>query len=251
MKEIRLCIVLLVVVMISSVPTTANLVDQTVLHINNIKGNIRQYQFCTELHSGGDKYACRIKGSEKYGFLFCKEYDNGKCKDIINREMQGFIKLQANQVKTVPFYPNVITDVVCPDSKLKDTRCSGLLEEWVDNGIGKAFHLRVHIDNHEVEKKTSKMIQRTTKQGLSTTREDLEKIYGYMANQQPFNGNGFRCICDLQGFYLLDGGFLVSDTEGIKENLPIDGACDEDDPTTREFLQALEYMINKIKLVGA
>jgi hypothetical protein len=238
MKEIKLCIVLLVVVI--SWCRGEDVLDA----INNIKGNVLQYEFCTELHSGGDKHACRIRNFEKYGFLFCKEYDNGHdtCTDIINREMQGYIQLQANQVKTVPFFPRVITDVVCPDSKLKgDTRCSGLLEEWVDNG--EAFHLRVYIDDHEVEKQTSKIIQLTTKTGLSTTREDLEKIYLYMGN----DGVHFRCICDLQGFYLLDGGFLVGDTEGIKENLGIGDACDKGDPTIREFLQALEYMINKIK----
>lgn len=259
MKAIKLCIVLLVVVMISIVPTTTTTTTPTTTTvfdvidaISTIKGNIQDLQqICTELHKGGDKYACRIRNFENYGFLFCKEYDNGQdtCTDIIKREMYGFIQLHKERVRIVPFYPHVITDVVCPDSKRTvDTRCSGFLEEWVGNG--KAFHLRVYIDDHEVEKQTSKMIQRTTK-GLSTTREDLEKIYRYMLNEQPFNGNRFRCICDLQGFYLLDGGFLVGDTEGIKENLGIGGACDKGDPTTREFLEALGYMINKIKSVGA
>jgi hypothetical protein len=251
MKEIKLCIVLLVVVMISIVPTTTTTttVFDVIDAISTIKGNIlrrqsHQYDFCTELHSGGDKYACRIRNFEQYGFLFCKEYNNGHdtCTDIINREIHGFLQLRKEQVRIVPFYPHAITDVVCPDSEYEgDTRCSGFLEEWVDNG--EAFHLRVYIDDHEVEKQTSKIIQRTKKEGLSTTREDLEKIYSYMAN----DGVNFRCICDLQGFYLLDGGFLVGDTEGIKENLGIGGACDKGEPTIREFLQSLEYIINKIK----
>ena len=244
MKEIRLCIVLLVVVMISSVSTTANLVDRILLHINNIKGNILDRSFCTELHSGGDKYACRIRNSEKYGFLFCKKHTgHAKCQDIIGKEMEGFYELTKKSIKTVSYYPHVVTGVLCPDSGSKD--CFGILEEWVDNAKGEAFHLRVYIDKNKVKEKTKEIIQRTKKEGLSTTRGDLEKIYGYIHN----DGVNFRCICDLQGFYLLDGGFLVGDTEGIKENLPVDGACDEGDPTTREFLEALAYMINQIKLV--
>jgi hypothetical protein len=45
------------------------------------------------------------------------------------------------------------------------------------------------------------------------------------------NGN-YKQICDHQGFFLKDGGFIVADTPDINENIAKDGICWDGEPTT-------------------
>ena len=67
------------------------------------------------------------------------------------------------------------------------------------------------------------------------------------------DGTKYRQICDLQGFFLLNGGFLVIDVHDIRQNLgPLDKcwedpAADYPEPTTQEVLTALEDMISAFK----
>ena len=59
----------------------------------------------------------------------------------------------------------------------------------------------------------------------------------------------YRCICDLQGFFIFGGGFLVSDTEGIElvhrhKRCTYDG---DNGPTAAQLLVAVRMMIFRIE----
>ena len=83
--------------------------------------------------------------------------------------------------------------------------------------------------------------QITTPQGLPTTIADLTKIVAFM---QPGLENGnYKQICDLQGFFLKNGGFLVADTPDIIQNIAKDGICWNGEPTTELVLTVLNRMI--------
>ena len=56
--------------------------------------------------------------------------------------------------------------------------------------------------------------------------------------------NKYRQICDLQGFFLAAGGFLVADVPDVLEETTIDGKCYEGEPTTEKVLNALDQMIS-------
>ena len=56
--------------------------------------------------------------------------------------------------------------------------------------------------------------------------------------------NEYRQICDLQGFFLATGGFLVADVPDVLEETTIDGECYDGEPTTKEVLDSLDEMIS-------
>ena len=58
------------------------------------------------------------------------------------------------------------------------------------------------------------------------------------------NKNKYRQICDLQGFFLIKGGFLVADVPAI-ENVSISDPCWPGEPTTKKVLDALNEMISE------
>jgi hypothetical protein len=86
--------------------------------------------------------------------------------------------------------------------------------------------------------------QITKPHGLPTTIADLTKIVAFM---QPALENGnYKQICDLQGFFLKNGGFLVSDTPDIIQNIAKDGICSNGEPTTEKVLTVLNRMITEL-----
>ena len=56
-------------------------------------------------------------------------------------------------------------------------------------------------------------------------------------------------ICDLQGFFIVDGGFLVGDTPEITSEIKITDVCCDDDPTTEEELTAWIPWLKLLRLV--
>ena len=86
--------------------------------------------------------------------------------------------------------------------------------------------------------------QITKPSGLTTTIADLTKIVAFM---QPAVQNGnYNQICDLQGFFLKDGGFLVADTPQIQKDITLDTFCWEGVNTTAEVLTGLNRMITEL-----
>lgn len=65
---------------------------------------------------------------------------------------------------------------------------------------------------------------------------------------KPTTGNiMYKQICDLQGFFLKKGGFLVADTPEIKENMGLNDKCFDGEPTTERVLNGLEEIINGLR----
>ena len=129
------------------------------------------------------------------------------------------------------------------DSKLKYGPCSGFFEKWVDKNGGSFFHVRVYIDDKTLGKELNEIIKKSSKQGLNEKVNDLKQIERFMTEQIPIGKpDHYRCICDLQGFFIFDGGFLVSDTEGI-ELLHRHQSCTYGGPTAATFLAAVRMMI--------
>ena len=118
--------------------------------------------------------------------------------------------------------------------------CSGFLEEWVSNDRGRFKQIRDRIFAHTVQGLIQEVKRFTVKLGLVTTVANLRAIKSDMVGSAP----NYRQICVLQGFFLIEGGFLVADhVPAIPENMGITGICWVGEPTTQEVINALDDMI--------
>jgi hypothetical protein len=201
--------------------------------------------FCVEVAKGDDKIACRLKDVPSIGFLVCKtlSYEENSysypCKDIIKTELDNLVKLRGENIKIVTVDIHPIENVKCGETE--DETCSGFLERWIDTADGEFGHVRDHIAKNTVTELIQNVVQFTSKEGLQTTIDDLNKIVKFM---QPSSPDNYKQICDLQGFFLKIGGFLINDTPEINENIAKDGVCWPDEPTTEQVLQGLNNIIN-------
>jgi hypothetical protein len=217
--------------------------------VKGIKGGI--FPLCEVLKSGGDKYACRLKQFPEIGFLFCKKaiIGNDKCEALLTTEVQGLKYLRTKQIKTVNFQPDLIPGVMCPDSSPDKGTCSGFFEKWVDKNVGRFFHVSVYADDNTLDEEMTEIIQKSNKDSnaLQETINDLERINQFMTNGIAEKADHYRCICDLQGFFIFEGGFLVSDTaEGIML-VHKHKSCPYGGPTAAKLLFAVRMMIIRIK----
>lgn len=212
--------------------------------INNLKPKINYDQFCLgKLISGQDKSACRIAQVPSVVLLFCKK-DDRICKVIVDREIKNLQKLNEGGVRTVVFDKEMIMGVKCADTL--ELTCDGFLEGWIDENVGWFRRLDTYffLDNvktliEDVRKKI------TTPEGRKKTANDLEKILEYMVAPQE----KYHLICDLQGFFLFAGGFLVSDPDDIQENKTPQQKCESNpgaEPTTKQVLDGLTLLIRDL-----
>lgn len=210
--------------------------------INQAKPNISYNDFCSELKSGEDKIACRIKGVKTVGFLVCKTPELGelKCSQVIRNEISNIETAREWNVKTVTISPPPVDNVTCGSTS--DLTCSGFLEKWIDPEEGLFQHVRDHIHNNTIDQLII-VVRGYTSSGLPQTADDLRKIKTFMTLDPT--EDKYRQICDLQGFFLKIGGFLVADVPKI-ENTTLTGKageCYDGEPTTQEVLSALDRMI--------
>lgn len=212
--------------------------------IDNAKPNINYTAFCETVNEGEDKIACRIRSVMTVGFLVCKQpqLEEEECSQVINTELTNLVQLATAGVHTVTVSQPQIDDVMCGDPEANSTNCSGFLEEWVVNG--QFQQIRDHIVSGTVEDLINQVKEFTNETGWQTTANDLTTIESYMRNNP--NENQYRQICDLQGFFLQSGGFLVSDVPVIDMTIGINGMCYPGEPTTEQVLTALEQMINAL-----
>ena len=211
--------------------------------IDQAKPNFDYNTFCAEMNSGEDKIACRIKDVPTVGFLVCKEPELGikNCSTVIEEEATNIEKVQnEGGINTVTISLPQIDGVKCGNDS--SINCSGFLEKWLTKDEAKFEQVRDHISDNTIEKLIADVKSFTSQAGLSTTAADLSKIKTYM-NVNP-TMNKYRQICDLQGFFLAAGGFLVADVPDVLEETTIDGKCYEGEPTTKEVLNALDQMIS-------
>jgi len=226
-----------------STMATADDFDTARQKINQAKPDIDYTTFCSERGAGGDKIACRIKDVPSVGFLVCKTpvFKEGEevvnCSDVIRNEVENIEKVSKGNVETVKISPPPIDGVKCGnDTSLS---CSGFLEEWIASERGRFEQVGDHIANKTVPKLIADVKNFTTS-GLPDTAADLKKIKNYMMLDPA--ENKYRQICDLQGFFLVRGGFLVADVPAI-EDKAIDESCWAGEPTTQQVLDALDKMI--------
>ena len=213
--------------------------------INEEKRKMNYDQFCLgRLDSGVAKSACRIAKMPSVVFLFCNKY-GAYCKtQIVDPEIKNLRKLYDNGVRTVKFDEDAITDVKCAESR--DLNCAGFLEGWIDKNVGQHYRLDGYFKGGSLKgliKKVRELI--TTPDGRKKTADDLKKILEYMVAPQ----RKYHLICDLQGFFLSAGGFLVNDPEDIKENVNLHQKCEIDtvrEPTTKQVLDGLKLLIQNL-----
>ncbi|CAB3987514.1 Hypothetical predicted protein [Paramuricea clavata] len=207
--------------------------------------NINYSTFCSETATGQDKLACRIKSVPTVGFLVCKtpKISELDCKEIIDGELENIKKVQDGGVKTVKVSPPPISSATCGNVSV-DT-CTGFLEEWIPKEVGQFQHIRNRIVENEIGKVITEVESYATG-SLTVTATDLTAIKKFM-EISPAQDN-YKQICDLQGFFLKNGGFRVNDVPNIQDDLRKNESCPADpgeqEPTTAAVLDALDTMID-------
>ena len=215
--------------------------------INSLKPNINYGQFCLgRLISGQSKSACRIAQVPSVVFLFCN-WDDGYCKgQIVDPEIKNLQKLNESSVRTVKFDKEIIMGVKCAETP--ELTCDGFLEGWIDENVGWFHRLDTNFKDGTVKTLIIQVREKiTTPEGRKKTANDLKKILEFM-DAPP---GKYHLICDLQGFFLYAGGFLVNDPGDIKENVTLPQKCENDpqvEPTTKNVLDGLALLIQDLPL---
>lgn len=88
----------------------------------------------------------------------------------------------------------------------------------------------------------------TTPEARSITRSDLEKILKFT---KPEKGCIYTRICDLQGYFMKDGGFEIADPDQIVSGESLEYTCHtpDDYPKTKQVIDGLEKMIKELQLI--
>ena len=207
--------------------------------IQNAGPDINYNTFCSIIGRGEDKIACRIATVPSVGFLVCqRSLVEGfiPCSDVVQNELTNLMLVAQGGVRTVRVDPPMISNVRCGDED--STLCSGFLEEWVTNE--QFQQIRDHISNNTVLQLIGEVKAFVPAARRGAVAVDLNNIKTFM-RVNPCN-NMYRQICDLQGFFLQSGGFIVADVPAV-EDLGLDGVCFDGEPTTAQFLAALNIMI--------
>lgn len=215
--------------------------------ISSLKPNINYDQFCLgRLISGQSKSACRIAQVPSVVLLFCN-WDGGSCKVKIAVEINSLQNLNESGVRTVKFDKEMIIGVKC--AKTLELTCDGFLEGWVDVSVGWFYRLDPNFKAGTVKTLIEKVQRKiTTPEERKKTANDFMKILEFMVAYAP--PGKYYLICDLQGFFLFAGGFLVSDPDGIKENATLQQTCNDPrgEPTTKQVLDGLALLIQDLPL---
>ena len=216
--------------------------------INSLKPNINYGEFCLgRLISGESKSACRIAQVPSVVFLFCNGDYGGFCNPtIVDPEIKNLQKLNERGVRTVKFNKEMIMGVKC--AKTPELTCDGFLEGWIDENVGWFHRLDTNFYDGTVKTLIIQVREKiTTPEGRKKTANDLKNILEFMVAYAP--PGKYYLICDLQGFFLFDGGFLVNDPGGIK-NVTLQQQCENDphasEPTTKQVLDGLALLIQDL-----
>ena len=213
--------------------------------IEAVKTNINYNRFCKELSEGGEeKIACRIKAVPSIGFLVCRRPTY--CLQELTTEINNLLILQRDGIKTVKVAPRsdmrIIQDVKCGSQSSTD--CSGFLVEWISRSIGRFEHIRDRVVYNDVPDLIANVESFTSgSSALKRSCRDLNNILNYMQEESA----RYRQICDLQGFFLVNGGFIVADTPQIKEDMGAKEPCWEGEPTTEDVFTALMNLRDRFK----
>lgn len=213
--------------------------SQAETKINRIKPNIPYGSFCAATPKGEDKMACRIASIPTVVLLVCQKADYGddkSCDTLIKEEVRNLSNVKKAGLATVDFRSTLLSPLNCASEKAKT--CTGYLAGWVSQG---AF---VNLDDAIKEGTIAKIaddIRRysTSAKALAATRADLQKIVGFMTQSV----GKYSRICDLQGFYLRSGGFLINDVPQLYINAMPAPACWDGMPGWQEALDGLNQLV--------
>ena len=133
-------------------------------------------------------------------------------------------------------------------SSALELTCDGFLEGWIDENKGWFQRLDTYFKTGTVETLIMKVREKIpTTEGRKKTANDLKNILEFMVAYAP--SGKYYLICDLQGFFLFAGGFLVNDPGDIK-NVTLQQKCENDpeasEPTTKQVLDGLALLIQEL-----
>lgn len=175
--------------------------------------------------------------------LFCKK-DDRICKVIVDREIKNLQKLNEGGVRTVVFDKEMIMGVKCADTP--ELTCAGFLEGWIDESVGWFRRLDTYFFVNNVKTLIEDVRKKiTTPEGRKKTANDLQRIREFMVAPHE----KYHLICDLQGFFLFAGGFLVNDPDDIMKNKTPRQKCGNNphaEPTTEQVLVGLALLIRDL-----
>jgi hypothetical protein len=110
--------------------------------------------------------------------------------------------------------------------------------KWVPGDQGMMQSIRSYIKSNTISTLVDKVREfQPQQQARSKTGDDLQKILNFM----KLSGNVYNRICDLQGFFMKTGGFLIADPDGVKyKTSPTDTCSDPGTyPTTQKVIDGL------------
>lgn len=234
---------LFVLLCVASASSYADDFSQAASKINSIKPDISYPSFCASMPSGEDKVACQIKSITTIGLLVCKKaaYSEDKsCHTLIQEEIKNLSDVKKAGLATVDFRPGILEPLNCAEDKAKT--CAGYLVSWVSSGTF------INIDDAIHDNKVEELAQdirsySTSPSALAKTRSDLKKIAEFMT---PSSAK-FSRICDLQGFYLRGGGFLINDVPDLQLSQSSRPACWDEMPTWQQAYDGITKLVDLLK----
>ncbi|MEL0550694.1 MULTISPECIES: hypothetical protein [Enterobacteriaceae] len=211
--------------------------SQAAAKIDKIKPNIPYSTFCSATPKGEDKMACQIASIPTIALLVCQntDYDGKSCNTLINEEVSNLTKVKQSGLATVDFRPSLLTPLNCATEKAKT--CTGYLASWVSQG--KFVNLDDAIEAGTIAQVADEIKSNTSAKGLAATRSDLKKIASFMTP----GADKYSRICDLQGFYLRSGGFLINDVPTLYVKTTPAPACWDGMPDWQKSLDGINQLV--------
>lgn len=227
----------------SSAYSYADDFSQAAAKINKIKPDISYPSFCAIMPAGEDKIACQLESIPTIGLLVCQKAEYGEdksCAALIKEEVTNLSNVKKAGLATVDFRPDILMPLNCAKEKSKE--CAGYLVSWVNKGEFVNIDDEIKADRMP-ELASSIRSFSTSPANLAKTRADLKKIADFM---MPGSGK-FSRICDLQGFYLRDGGFLINDVPELKIKVTPAPGCWDDMPSWQQAQDGLNKLVELLK----
>ena len=203
--------------------------------VNAVKANINYDSFCQVKKVGKSKTACQLKDMPSVGLMVChkEDLDGLPCKFAINIELEALKQVAKAGIQTVGYFENMVEGIKCAKSNSKG--CAAFLEEWLDSSLATFEHVSNYLKSNTAGTMARKVIGYTkSPAALKKTADDLQTILNFVGPQPGCSLH--KQICDLQGFFLHDGGFKVMDPAGIEKDMRESDPCYDPDnfPTTKQ-----------------
>ena len=138
----------------------------------------------------------------------------------------------------------MILRLKCGAKGSKDVKCSGYLVRWIPVDEGMMVSIKSHIFKNTINRLVEDVRKfQTEEQARLKTGDDLEKIRTFMIPPDP-STDEYKRICDLQGFFMKTGGFVIADPEGVVPHTTLSYACYDSHayPTNQKVINGLEDM---------